>query len=365
MSNHATLLLDLEPAVGGHGARGIGRYVRGLVAAVDAFDDDLRQRVWAYGPASPAVAAFETRGIVVPRLLRPSGVPSWLSSRAYSSWAMRRAHATVLHSTDPHRPWAPRSRASAVTVYDLIPLREPGLLASLRPDHRWMYGRYLKQVRAATRVIAISRTTADDVMERLGIPEARIDVVYPVVLAPEPAQRVAGHEPVIIVVGALDRHKRPLLALEAFAIFRRNTGAGRLRYIGPADPENSALIIDRVLALDLDGLVTVEGRVSDATLEDAYAQAAVLLMTSRVEGFGLPAVEAVVRGVPVVAVDTMAARETLTGAGIIVPADADEIARAIENASAPDPMTIAATRERFSLAGTSRALAAGYRQMVD
>jgi glycosyltransferase involved in cell wall biosynthesis len=269
----------------------------------------------------------------------------------------------VVHATDPQRPWVPRGVAGLVTVYDLIPLREVAILRSWRVDHRYAYGRYIAQIKRADRIVAISGTTAEDLQERLGIEAERIDIVPPVVAVPQRIDRLEPSEPTFLWVGGLDAHKQPELAVRALARFTQLHGAGRLRLIGPGDDLPRRRIIELAAKLGVSAEVQHEGHLSDADLEAAYASATALLSTSRIEGFGLPGVEAALRGLPVIAVNSPAAMETLGGVAMLVPPDPDAIAQAMASVGTPSIAGLAAIRERTSLVAVARSLADVYRRM--
>lgn len=238
------------------------------------------------------------------------------------------------------------------------------MMASWRPHDRFIYRRYLKQLTDADFIIAISTATADDLVEHLDITRDRINIVYPVVRAGPPLPRAGASEPTFLCVGALDMHKQPELAVQALASFRRSQGAGRLRFIGPSSPGERADLIRLAEQLDVAAYVRIEGRIPDQDLDAAFASATALLATSRVEGFGLPAVEAVFRGVPVIAVDIAATRETLNGAATLTAADPDAIASAMTAPRSPDAAIIDALRDRFSAKAAGEALWTVYQQAL-
>jgi glycosyltransferase involved in cell wall biosynthesis len=358
------LLLDIGPTVGGHGVRGIGSYVRGLIEAIGDWPAERRQVVWALAPTEATLPVFDGRVVSAPLLrIRPLDLGWVLGSRAVGR-AARRVSADVFHATDPQRPTRLRGIKQVVTAYDLIPLREPGVLGSWRPHHRHAYRLYLEQLRRADAIVAISKTTASDLSERLGISEDRISIVYPVVRTPLAMERAPGAEPMFLYVGALDSHKQPELAIAALAEFRRNHGAGKLRFIGPTEPEQLTGLKLQTENLRIADSVSFEGRVSDEELDAAFATATALVCTSRIEGFGLPGVEAVLRGVPVIAVDTAAARETVGSVATLVPSNAEAIAAAMAD---PAPVTDSvrqAMAKRFSTQETATALWAVYERML-
>jgi glycosyltransferase involved in cell wall biosynthesis len=89
-----------------------------------------------------------------------------------------------------------------------------------------------------------------------------------------------------------------------------------------------------------------------------------LLSTSRIEGFGLPPVEAALRGVPVISVDIPSARETVGDIATLVPADADAIAEAMAAPRSPDRTLVAATRDRYSRRAAATALWSAYSRLI-
>jgi glycosyltransferase involved in cell wall biosynthesis len=358
------LLIDLGPAVGGHGQRGIGRYVRGLAASIAAFPDELADRIWAVGFPSRTLESFGTRAVT---FARPRGSVSfriWETGRFDFDEALMRSGASVLHSTDPKRSGTGSANASIVTAYDLIPLHERAILPLWRLDRQLAYRSYLHHIKSAARILAISRSTAEDLQERLGINAERIDIVYPLVEAPRIVGRIEPDEPTFLYVGALDVHKQPDLAMRAFWQFRTRLGSGRLRYIGPLDPIHERHLKDLAARLRISSSVSFDGRISDDELEVAYSTATALVSTSRIEGFGLPPVEAVLRGVPVVVVRTPAALETLDGAATIVPPDPEAIADAMAHPLVPPDAAIQAIRERYSIDSVSQSLADSYRRVL-
>ena len=359
------VLMDVGPGAGGHGARGIGRYVRGVADSLEEWPLERRELVWAVGRTGQDLSAFGGRSTTSRWLgFRPLDLGLVICPLALGR-AMGRTGTDIFHATDPHRPWHKRKIRQLVTAYDLIPLHETDMLASWQPHQRYAYRAYLDQVRHADVVIAISEATADDVAASLDIPRERIAIVAPVVVAPEATSRHpdAGR-PTFLFVGALDPHKQPELAVEALARFRAGNGDGRLRFIGPSGEEQRARVRDVATRLGVLDSIQFDGRVSDAELDEAYASATALLSTSRIEGFGLPPVEAVLRGVPVISVDIPSARETVSEAATLVPSSADAIVAAMAAPLDPTPEAIARIRDRYSRSAAADALWAAYSRLL-
>ncbi len=252
-----------------------------------------------------------------------------------------------------------------VTVYDLILLREVALLRSWRPNHRLGYRWYLRQIAHADAVIAISNATSDDLVRLLGVAQDKIRVVYPVVRLAEAVVRSLADEPTFLFVGGLDIHKQPELAIEALARFRGREGEGKLRFIGPSSEAQQAAVIGEARRSGVLDDIQLDGRIFYAALDAAFASATALLSTSRIEGFGLPPVEAVLRGVPVIAVDIPSARETIAGAATLVPSDAEAIAQAMAEPRPPSPEAQDRVRAKFSRSASAEALWAVYEPLLN
>jgi glycosyltransferase involved in cell wall biosynthesis len=358
------LLVDLTPALGEHGVRGIGRYVRGLSTALEAVDDPLTERVVTMGLEVTGLRSVGSRSLV--EAWRPQDV-GWLTGWIADSLANRSSGGPAFHATDPRKALRPFGARLVATVYDLIPVLDREVGGRVRPHRRLIHRLYLASVRRAARVIAISKSTAVDVAQYLGVPEERIDVVYPVVqgaVGPISGPE-SSSEPIFVAVGVPDPHKQPELAIRSLATFRARAGVGRLRFIGHAPAGHVAPLLEVADQLGVRFAIEFAGSVPDADLEVAYATARAVLALSRREGFGLPAVEAAIRRVPVVAVDTSVARETLGGAATFVPSEVASIVDAMEAAIRPSPAAVAALVERYRPETVGASLLRSYRAILD
>ena len=227
---------------------------------------------------------------------------------------LRRARPDVVWSPANHPPR--RCAAPLVqTVHDLTPLVCP----SPETDHdarRWQ--RRADRVRAAARVVAVSRSSADQAISLLGVDPARV-VVVPNGVDPQFAPGPAAHHgpPYVLFVGAWGPHKG---YAEAFAVIAALAELGYphvLRMAGPNDEWMRARVDEVLARAARPDRVEVLGYVDD--LADLYRGASALVFTSRAEGFGLPVVEAMACGTPVVAFDNTSIPEVAGDAGVIVP----------------------------------------------
>jgi glycosyltransferase involved in cell wall biosynthesis len=195
-------------------------------------------------------------------------------------------------------------------------------------------------VRRADRFIAVSRYTADDLVRRSGVPASKIDVVYhgldPVFVMPRNSGKLEEAEsPYVLAVGGVSPRKNTRRLIEAFGRWRARGGHRsqyRLLITGTsldADfGQNGSALPEAVLLL---------GYVDKAELPGLYSGAAAFLFPGIYEGFGLPIIEAMASGAPVVTSRTGAAPEIAGGAAILVdPFDVKSIEAGLEQVMLPE-----------------------------
>jgi glycosyltransferase involved in cell wall biosynthesis len=251
----------------------------------------------------------------------------------------------VAHSMHPLM--MPARRARVVTIHDLYFLDRPEhASAEIRRD----YPRLARDhAHRADAVVVNSEYTKAQVMDRLAVPGSRITVCRPGApdwtRRPEPA--VPGH---ILFIGTIAPRKNAPGLLHAFAQLAAAIGdtpelvlAGRMTADGlQGTGVDVASVIDRIRML---------GYVDDAAKRDLYAQASMLVLPSFDEGFGIPALEAMAIGVPVIGANRGALPEVLGDAGLLVDPDdpatiADAMRRVLEDST---------LRRRMADAGVARA----------
>ncbi|MGI8922003.1 MAG: glycosyltransferase family 4 protein [Solirubrobacteraceae bacterium] len=238
-----------------------------------------------------------------------------------------------------HTPWIDGAMLRSpcpmvVTLHDLVPLKRRG--EYLRTGVRFRL-RYLA-VQRAVRIIVPTEAVAADAEERLGIHSERIVVVPEAaaeVLHPRDEDEVAAArrryslpDRYLLWVGGLE-HPDPRKRVMALARAPRQLP---LVMVGPTAP----------WAHELDGDVQLTGEVPDDDLAAIYTGAHALISASDDEGFGLPPVEALACGTPVVACDVPAVREVLGERATLVGADDIEGLLAAGEAAkrpAPPPLT--------------------------
>jgi glycosyltransferase involved in cell wall biosynthesis len=253
---------------------------------------------------------------------------------------------------------------AVVTAHDLSFERDPSLM-SLR-DRVIFRTVVPRSARRAARVLAVSERTKRDLIEFYDLPEDKI-VVTPNGVDPafSPDGPGADGEPYALFVGALQPRKDPQVAIEALALLGEDDL--RLVLVGP-DKGGRGQAERTAERNGLRGRVEFRDHVPHEELAALYRGAACLVFPSRYEGFGLPMLEAMASGTPVVATTAGALPEVAGDAAILVE-ERNPVAFAggIERALADRERLVAAGLERakrFSWAETARRTLDVYRELL-
>lgn len=388
------LLLDLQGLQSSSRYRGIGRLTGALATAIveqaahrhdvhvllnEGLMDDLppaadvilrrlpRSNVHGFGPfpdvaeQSPANrwragSAALVREALISRL-RPDVVHLSSLFEGYVDGAVT----SVGRLEAPH--------ATAVTLYDLIPLAMPELYLA-DPTYRRFYLQRVQDLKRADRLLSISEVSGREAEMRLHVPADRISVIGAGVskeFRPRRPGRVAEADlrgrlglsrTVILHVGAVDPRKNVGLLVDAFAQLPRELAAERqLVFVGPiAEDERERIVAHGSRAgLPSDGIV-VAGHVAQDDLLDLYGITEALVFPSVNEGFGLPPLEAMACGVPVLAADATSLPEVVGRSDCLFdPTDARQLALRLERL-----LTQEAWRAELRASGLSRAATFGW-----
>jgi glycosyltransferase involved in cell wall biosynthesis len=322
-------MIVIDADVLGRERTGDETYVTNLLRELPRVAPDLR------------FAAVTRHPELVPEGVEPLALPAHLQELRMA-WALprllRRVRPELAHFQ--HALPLGWNGRSVVTLHDLSFETDAAMGRLDRATFRFFVPR---AARRADHVLVVSERTRDDVEQHYGIDSAKITVTPNGV---DPAFSSGGaHDAYVLFVGAIQLRKDPLAALDA-----AQAAGLPLVVVGPEK--------DRDLAAELRaGGADLRGYVDKDELADLYRGAAALVLPSRHEGFGLPVLEAMACGTPVVISGDPALREV---AGDAAAADVND---AIEN------------RERLSAAGleraklfsweeTARRTAAVYRQVL-
>jgi len=234
---------------------------------------------------------------------------------------------------------------TVVTVHDIIPyvVREVRALRTYRNAFERLFDRLaLRALRRADALIAISQFTKRCIMDALDVPAERIHVVYravdtekfkPLSVPAAFRQRYALYEgqPYVLYVGSEDPRKNVETLIKAFAIVQQQMPAAKLIKAGSAHFHGEReRLLGLMAELGLGGKVRFLDHVPDEDLPLLYNAADVFVLPSFYEGFGLPALEAMSCGTPVIVANRAPLPEVVGERGILVnPRDAREMAQRI------------------------------------
>jgi glycosyltransferase involved in cell wall biosynthesis len=321
----------------------------GIERAAHTLADGLARRghdvtVFTHDPR-PARAAYDVRP-----LAWKSFVDTWIGRRITMGYLgnvlaivpdYREFDAVVMHGDSLLAPFAGRP---VLRVMHGSARREAQSATSFG-RFLLQYGVFAQELLTALcqdRVVAVSKNTRrDNPFIRRVLPHGVDDTI----LTPQPLQR--SQEPSILFVGSLDGRKRGSFLLEAFVrdVLPQHPSA-TLTMVGPNGPPCAG--------------VTYKTGVSDAELADLYQRAWVYASPSTYEGFGLPYLEAMACGTPVVASENPGSIEVLDAGGCgLLPADAD-FGRVVSDLLGDEPL-----RSSLGSAGVLRAREYSLSRMLD
>jgi glycosyltransferase involved in cell wall biosynthesis len=343
------------------------RHLAGPRTGIEVYMEQLMGALARTGRVHLTAVTWEPLGFDLPGVtevipvrrpdFRPGSIPATLWKLWFDQWkcltGIKRPPELLYHGMEGFLPYSlRRGDRAVVTVHDLGWQVYPELY---NRRLRVMYSRLFPwAVRRADRFIAVSRYTADDLIRRAGIPAAKIDVVYhgvdPAFSENGNGQPQNSEQPYILAVGGVSPRKNTRRLVEAFSRWRASGGPRarfRLLITGTSlDPEFAGSMLP-------DG-VSLLGYVNKEALPDLYRRAALFLYPGIYEGFGLPILESMACGTPVVTSETGAAPEIAGGAAVLVdPFSVDSILAGIDQACRPE--------ESLRLRSLGRQRAGGFR----
>ncbi len=355
--------IGLSTSVIQQGRSGVGQYVISLVRALAQapggheftlfiLEDDLPLFAFAH-PAMRLVPVSERHRPAVRDILWHQAVLPGLA---------RRARLDVLHVPSYRRMLWPRPCPLVATIHDLAPFRLPGKYDRAR----MFYGRVVARrlARRQDQVIAVSQWTARDLTEFFQVDPRRVTVV-PNGLDHDqfrPGARDGArasvclprglHDPFFLYVARLEHpaknHARLIAAYDAF---KAATGSAWKLILAGSDWHGAEAIHDRIRASPFAGDIRRLGFVAPRDLPEWYRAADAFVFPSLFEGFGLPLVEAMACGCPVLSSRRGALAEVAgTAAGLLEPDDTAQMQAQLTRAAADPPW-----RETLRAAGLARA----------
>ena len=357
------IVIDYRPAL--RARTGVGEYIHQAVKALARRGEDditLFSSSWKDRPAPDLASELPNVRIVDQRIPVRTLNMAWHRFGWPPVEAVAGGTYDVAHS--PHPLMLPsRSAAQLVTIHDLHFLSHPERTSQeIRRDYPSLAAAH---ARRADRIIVSSRFAAGEVRSAFNVDADKIAVCA--AGAPEWTNAAPGGDPngYILFMGTLDARKNVGGLLHAYGqLLSRNAAAPRLIIAGGAPPD-AAKWLEQIGQPPLAGHVEYLGYVPADRRESLFRGARVFVLPSFEEGFGLPALEAMAAGIPVVASNRGALPEVIGAAGLLIdPEDTGALAAALERTISDDML-----RQRLSHLGLERAktfswtqTAAGIRQ---
>jgi glycosyltransferase involved in cell wall biosynthesis len=334
--------VDLSAGV--HHRAGIGRFSQELISALVTLDPASNYSVFYNRPqdARPDPPANRLPALTVPWGDKPWRLRVLLSQMTRRSQDRLFPGIDLFHATDHLLPSLARM-PSVFTLYDLTYLLTDTHATLNRLFLTLMMPRFLRNADA---IIAISESTRRDMLHHYQVDQTKVRVIYGGVtprfrtsLPDEIAQVRRGHnlpEHFILSVGTIEPRKNLVRLLEAYRSLR-DRGSQISLVIAGRRGWRSEHFFQRLQELGLTDEVTLLGLFPDAELPALYSAADVFVFPSLYEGFGLPVLEAMACGTPVIASNTSAIPEIAADTGILFdPYDTrgltEAIVRVLDNA---------------------------------
>ena len=314
------------------------RYAAAPLSGFGRFTWNLLKGLKEIGPPEP-ILLLQREGQSIPAFLNElAAFPRLTVERSpyppLGQWhlarSLDRAGITVMASPDVFAPLC-RKPKQVITLHDIIPLRCPDLLhRSAKGRFSGLWRQWLKlQTYFADGILTVSDHARGDIEAALPRTAGKLRTVYNAVPAVETAKPRRGPAPSgrtrLLYVGRTAPYKNIVGCIETLALLRNGGMDAELVIVGEPDsryPEAG----EAAKRLAVEDRVEVTGHVDEARLLALYRDADVFLFLSRYEGFGLPPLEAMAQGVPVVASHATSMPEVLGDAALLVDPEKPEAA---------------------------------------
>ncbi len=335
---------------------GIGTYIRNLLRQLARLDRETEFVLLCRPEDRELLGSLGTNF----RTVTATAQNYSLSEQITVPWALQREGVGLFHA--PHYVLPPLVRCrSVVTIHDCIHLMFPQYLPN-RLAYAYARSSIALASKRATRIMTVSESSKRDILRFMDVPADKIDVIYNAYderFGVEPqeadvervAERYQLHDEFVLYAGNVKPHKNLSRLIEAFHLVR-NRGLGHLKLVLIGDEISKYAALRRAVHQhQLHKYVRFFGFVPEETLAVMYRLAGVFVFPSLYEGFGLPPLEAMASGTPVVTSNVSSLPEVAGDAALLVdPYDPSAIADGMYSV-----LTDQAVRQRLREKGLARA----------
>ena len=301
---------------------GIGTYIRNLLRQLARIDQNTEYILLCREPDLGIAAQLgpNFRGVVEPS-------PNYsLREQIHVPWVLRRERPDVYHAPHYVLPPAVRCR-SVVTIHDCIHLMFPQYLPN-RAAYAYARASMWAAARRSDRILTVSEASKRDILHFFNVKPEKIVVVYNAIdehFSATPSEEQVARireryqldHKFVLYVGNIKPHKNLVRLIEAFSQLRRTHDDLKLLIIGD-EISKYATLRRAVHRYKLHKHVRFLGYLKDDTLTVLYRLASVFVFPSLYEGFGLPPLEAMASGTPVVTSNVSSLPEVTGDAAVLV-----------------------------------------------
>ena len=335
---------------------GIGTYVRNLLRYIGRLDQSTEYVVLCYEADRDAITRFGENF----RTVLDSSPGYSLREQVTVPLDLRRAGASLFHA--PHYVLPPLTPCpSVVTIHDCIHLRFPQYLRG-RIAHTYAHTSMWIAAHRSSRIITVSEASKRDILSYFRVPESKIDVIPNAIderfwemPSPEDIERVRErfqlNDPFVLYAGNIKPHKNVERLIDAFHTLKKS-GFAEVKLLVIGDEVSRYATLRRAVHRhQLHKHVRFLGFVPDQTLAVLYRLAAAFVFPSLYEGFGLPPLEAMASGTPVITSNVSSLPEVVGDAALLIdPYDPDALAHAMRRVLSDEQL-----RETLRERGLARA----------
>ena len=311
---------------------GIGTYIKHLLAGVSEFQSGIDIHAITRQEHAKLVAGWCSQVQIIEvsiyTLLEQLAIP-----RAAKG-------CDLLHIPHYNAPLLHRGPL-VISIHDIIHITDPAYRQSYKA---WAYARPILQLvtQKAQHIITVSEYSKAEIVERLGVPASKVTTIYNGVsdefrckdrnaAVKTVSEALRLHNPYILYVGSLKPYKNVTTLLQAFARLHKCRDIPHKLLIVGDDARWKKSLLEERSRLGIDAATVLVSHVPEVLLPSVYAAADLLVMPSRIEGFGLPVLEAMASGTPVISSRAASLPEVAGEAALYFdPGSPEELADTLE-----------------------------------